>query len=206
MHAKNAGFTLTEVSLGVAVVGILTVATVPNIRSYVESRRSSDASNQVEMHLRMARSRAVMEGNTYFIQFQDNNTYVVVDDDGGGQGIPGAAGFVAANRSNLLPDAGERVYGPFDLPEGIVFDAASGSVNPFTGNATGDAVTFPQVNGGAMIVFNPDGTTNNTGYIALAPMHAIAAGTVEKARTLRVLRSTGNVSVRQSVTTAMAGG
>lgn len=205
MYAKNAGFTLTEVSLGVAVIGVLTVAMVPNIRSYVESRRAADASNQVEMHLRMARSRAVMEGNTYFIQFLDNDTYIVVDDDGGGEGLPGTAGFVEANRGNLLADTGERVYGPYDLPNGIVFAAASGAVNPFTGSAASDAVTFPVVNGSATIVFNADGTTNSTGYIAMAPSHAIAAGKVEKARTLRVLRSTGNVSVRQSVATALVG-
>ncbi|MFQ5601114.1 MAG: Tfp pilus assembly protein FimT/FimU, partial [Candidatus Krumholzibacteriia bacterium] len=99
MRARQ-GYSLPEVAVGVVIVGILAVAAIPNIGSYLRSRGTASAAEQMGVHMRLARSRAVMEGNQYFVQFLDNSRYVIVDDDGGADGVPGGAGYVAANRGN----------------------------------------------------------------------------------------------------------
>jgi len=196
---RRPGFSMVEVMIGVAVIGILTIATVPNISSYLRSRSAVNASDQIGAHLRMARSRAILEGNDYLVQIADQASYVIVDDDGGANGIPGAVGYDAANRGNGRVDAGEFVLGPFALPADLQFSIASGTTNPFTGETIADAVTFPELEGLPTVVFHANGTAEDSGYIALAPAHDVAHDSRARCRVVQVLGSTGSVASRAAM-------
>ena len=197
--ARQQGFSMVEVMTGVAVIGILTIATVPNISSYLRSRSAVSASEQIGAHLRMARSRAILEGNDYLVQISDESSYVIVDDDGGGNGIPGAAGYDAANRGNGRADDGEVVLGPYALPADLRFAIASGTTNPFTGETIVNAVTFPELEGFPTVVFHANGTAEDSGYIALAPAHDVAQDSRARTRVVQILGSTGSVASRAAM-------
>lgn len=195
---EQRGYTLVEIIVGVGIIGILAACAVPNISSYLKSQASATGSEELGANLRMARSRAVMEGNDYVVEFLDSKSYLVVDDDGGGNGIPGAAGYVASHRGNGVADAAERAYGPFRLPGDMAFATASTANNPFTGAAISQPVTFPRVNGKPQICFHSNGTAESGGYVALAPASDVAHQSVARCRVVQVLRSTGEVAARSA--------
>jgi hypothetical protein len=144
----------------------------------------------------MARSRAILECNDYLVQFVDENQYQVVDDDGGGNGVPGAAGYVATNRGNGQEDDGELVFGPFELPRGVVFATANGLSNPFTGEELSDAVTFPEIGGVRTLIFHTNGTADVGGFVALQPQVEIEREHAARCHVLQVVPSTGAVEAR----------
>ena len=195
---EQRGYTLVEMIVGVGIIGILAACAVPNISSYLKSQASATGAEELGANLRMARSRAVMEGNDYVVEFLDSNRYLIVDDDGGGNGIPGAAGYVAGHRGNGVADGGERTYGPFKLPGDMAFTTASTATNPFTGAAIDQPVTFPLVNGTHQVCFHSNGTAETGGYVALAPASDVARHSVARCRVLQVLRSTGEVASRSA--------
>jgi prepilin-type N-terminal cleavage/methylation domain-containing protein len=189
------GFTLPEIMVSVAIIGILAVITGPSVAAFMRSRASTSAVDQIAAHLRLARSYAVLEGNDYLVRFLDDHNYVIVDDDGGGGGMPGAEGYVASNRNNGAADSGENQLGPFELPEGMAFDAATNAVNPFTNTSITSAVTFPPLNGKPVARFRANGTTSVTGYIAVSPS-VVEGSTIVRTTVLQVLRTTGSVASR----------
>ena len=105
------GYSLTELMTAISIIGILAVASVPNVSAYLRSSSSQGAADQLSGDFRLARSRAILEGNDYLVQFTSATTYTIVDDDGGGNGIPGNAGYTAANRANGQADDGEPFWG-----------------------------------------------------------------------------------------------
>lgn len=190
------GYTVTELMVAVGIIGILAVASAPNISSYLRSQSAASGTEQLGAHIRMARSRAILEGNDYLVVFDSNNQYTIVDDDGGGQGIPGAVGFDTAHRNNGNADADEHVMGPFVLPRDLRFASVSGIRNPFTGAVIADAVSFPELSGKPTLVMHSNGTADPGGFVAMAPQHDIDQDSDSRTRVLQVLGSTGNVEAR----------
>lgn len=195
MSARQ-GYSLTEVMVGVVVVGLLAVATVPNIGSYLRSQGAASGAEQLSAHMRLARSRAILEGNDYVVQFLEGSRYVILDDDGGGDGVPGSADYDAANRSNGVADDGERVMGPFELPGDLVFAAADGATNPFTLQEISAAVTFPTRDGVPTVVFRANGTSDSNGFVTLAPQADLDRGSSARCYVLQLLSATGSVASR----------
>ncbi len=76
------GFTLVELMIVVAIIGILTVIAIPNYQDYVTGSSLAEASSG------LANKRIAMEQ-----YFQDNRTYVGSD----GAGLPCAADNIGAN-------------------------------------------------------------------------------------------------------------
>lgn len=187
------GYTVTELMVGVVIVGILAAASVPSVSGFMRSQNATSGTEQLGAHMRMARSRAILEGNDYLLQFTGNNQYQIVDDDGGGNGIPGAAGFVAANRNNETADTGELVYGPYTLPHDMRFSTVSGIKNPFTHATMDAAVTFPEVNSVRTVVFHSNGTAEDGGFVAIAPQTDVDKGSSARTRVLQLAASTGAV-------------
>src|SRR5690349_17625503 len=56
---SNAGFTLAELMLALAVAGILTALAVPNMRVFIQNNRLSGASNDLLRSFQVARSEAI---------------------------------------------------------------------------------------------------------------------------------------------------
>lgn len=190
------GYSLPEFLAGLTIFGVLAALSVPSISTYLRSRGAVSSAAQLVAHLRMARSKAMLEGNDYLVQFINATTYVVVDDDGGGEGTPGNHGFVANNRGNAVADLGERVFGPYELPCGFAFEISPSFTNPFTREPLGCSVTFPALDGIPTVVFHPNGTANTNGYVAMGPRAEGPDNSAARTMVLRVLRPTGNVEAR----------
>lgn len=78
------GFTLIELVVGCALVGIVMLAAVPNLRSYRESQRMSMASEQLAAACRSAQARARAENHDVVLECRtDENAWAIVDDENG---------------------------------------------------------------------------------------------------------------------------
>jgi len=78
---KNAGFTLTELMVGVTLTGIVLAATVPNLRSYRESQRMSAAGDQIASSIRDAQARARSQNHGIIVEYRTlSNEFAVIDD------------------------------------------------------------------------------------------------------------------------------
>lgn len=78
---RNAGFTLTELMVGVTLTGIVLAATVPNLRSYRESQRMSAAGDQIASAIRDAQARARSQNHGIIVEYRpDSNEFAVIDD------------------------------------------------------------------------------------------------------------------------------
>lgn len=85
MHGKRRGFTLIEVMVVVAVIGILSAISLPSYLDYIRKSRRVDAKNALlDMAARQERF------------FSINNTYT---DDFSKLGYAGASGSIAVNSS-----------------------------------------------------------------------------------------------------------
>ena len=85
------------------------------------------------------------------------------------------------------------------LPADLQFTIASGTTNPFTGETISEAVTFPDLEGFPTVVFHPNGTAEDSGYIALAPAHDVEHDSRARCRVVQVLGSTGSVASRAAM-------
>jgi prepilin-type N-terminal cleavage/methylation domain-containing protein len=195
---SSRGYSLTELMAGISIIGILAVASVPNISAYLRSTSSEGAAGQLTGDLRLARSRAVLEGNDYLVQFTSSSTYLVVDDDGGGNGIPGNAGYTAANRGNGQADEGEIVTGPIRLPRDVRFATVAGIVNPFTNEELAEPISFPDLGGFPTLVFHANGTAEDAGFVALQPEQDRDRACAAHTKVLEVIAPTGAVEVRNA--------
>jgi type II secretory pathway pseudopilin PulG len=182
--------------VGVGIIGILAAVSIPNVASYLRSQNATSGTEQLGSHIRMARSRAILEGNDYVVMFDGINGYSIVDDDGGADGIPGAAGFDATNRNNGAADDNERVLGPFALPSDLRFAAVSGIRNPFTGEVMSAPVSFPEVDGKPTLILHANGTADPGGFVMLAPQADIDHDSDRRTRVLQVVGPTGGVEAR----------
>lgn len=88
---KQSGFTMLEIVIGVALIGILSSMAVPRFLDFIQRMKGrADASNNVG-YLRAARSMAVTNGAPTGVVFDDGSDQVniFVDSDMNGQYSPG---------------------------------------------------------------------------------------------------------------------
>ena len=65
----SAGFSLAELMVILAVMGLILVYAVPGFKRFKESQALNDASTQIARELRAARQKAIATGNTQEIRF-----------------------------------------------------------------------------------------------------------------------------------------
>ena len=120
MKHKNAGFTITELMIVIAVVAILSAIAVPNIFSWRERAKFHGAYENLRGDLRLAKARAIREYATVSVVFYaDPQRYEIFVDNG--------AGGVTAGDYNR--GASEPLLRSRQLPAGIAIDPAAPNID-----------------------------------------------------------------------------
>jgi type II secretory pathway pseudopilin PulG len=173
----------------VVIIGLIGTVATPTFRGYMQTQRLHAASRDLVTNLRLARLRAVNERNPWVVMFLINRRqYLMFADSGGGDGLATNPQFIEDNRGNLRPDPGEKILGPFDLSNGVMFGLVTAQNLP-----NGLSTTTPVSFGGSppIIVFYTNGSARETGIIMLQLAERVQANDPTGQRAVILYKPTG---------------
>ena len=176
---QEKGFTIVEVLIVIAVIGVLAAFAIPNFLNWLPKMRVNSAARNLVSEMQLTRMQAVSERNNYVITFNvGSNQYSIYDDD-----------------DNDGAEAGELVKTVnigTDNP-GIQFGYISGTQKP-TGGSITTAVAFGSTSSPIRETFKPNGAASLSGSVYLIPTQDIAAGKTDRQRAITVIQ-TGRVKL-----------
>ena len=105
---RNSGFTLYEMMVVIAIIGVLAAITMPSFLSWLTAHRLRGASINLIADMEMAKIRAIRENTFVAVQFGTNQYRIFVDNGSGG----GVAG-------DWIQNGTERLVIDRPLPAGV---------------------------------------------------------------------------------------
>lgn len=118
MMRSSKGFTIIEMMIVIAIIGILAAIAIPNFISWLPNYRLGSAARDVLSTMQLARLRAVRENANVVISFDTgNDSYRAFVDNGEGGGT----------RNNEIRDGTEKIIKNGQMPAGVdLYNASFG--------------------------------------------------------------------------------
>lgn len=99
---KQAGFTAVEMVVVITILGLAAAMSWGSVRDLMEQHRVNGAASQIATAMRLAREKAVAEGNNYILTFRTaQNDFQIWDD----QGNDSLMGPDDSRQTHDMPDA-----------------------------------------------------------------------------------------------------
>ncbi len=87
MNKRFGGFTMIEMMVVIAIIGVLSAIAVPSFLEYARNQRLSGAARQVYTDLMNARQQSVTENKKIIVQFVNNHQYQFVRDNDNSENV-----------------------------------------------------------------------------------------------------------------------
>lgn len=182
--ARNeAGFSLVEILITVAVVGLVTGIGVLTVRTILPTLRADAALQQMLIQLRQARTMSISQRRNFTVTFRGTTELVVVRQEVPPAGVPPP-----------VPPVTTAIADTF-LPGGMVYMVFTGVPDTPDGFGNAGALNFCPASGAcsSSIVFQSDGSVLANGKVVNGTVFMGITGNAKTARAVTVMGATGRM-------------
>lgn len=167
---RRSGFTLIEIAIVIAIIGVISALTLPNVTRYQESARARAAAKSIADAFSVARAQAIRTGNNHVVFFSIGGA-----GDTAGNALEGTDGRPVpilvlndgrpgSTDQNCEVDAGEQIF-VFEAQDGVGWgynqpgssDVAPDDAGVSTIPASGSTFQSPSGTAVTWVQFRPDG-------------------------------------------------
>ena len=168
MMRSSKGFTIIEMMIVIAIIGILSMIAVPDFLGLTSRARLKSAARDIVSNMQLARVKAIRDGSPWAVQFDTGDARYRVLSNKGADGNWNTGDDTVYKTVNLSDysgvsygsDHGPRATGLSDPADGVSFNSHNSNRAIFNSNGTSSA--------GIVYVKNGDGDTFAVGAASAA--------------------------------------